>query len=110
MSVSEWLGIWEGNPVDSEPLLAMLRGAMGNEQAATQLREILEARITESPVARRDNMGETALRIALASSMLVGVTVGRRIVCVPALANWSAEALIHPLAPALQTILGDPDR
>lgn len=105
-----FLGIWEGNPVDSEPLLAMLRGAMGNDQAATQLREFLEARITELPAARRDDKGETALRIALASSMLVGVTVGRRIVRVPALANGSAEALIHLLAPALQSILGDPDR
>jgi len=105
-----FLGIWEGDPVDSEPLLAMLRGAMGNDQAATQLREFLEARITELPAARRDDKGETALRIALASSMLVGVTVGRRIVRVPALANGSAEALIHLLAPALQSILGGLDR
>ena len=105
-----FLGIWEGDPADSEPLLAMLRGAMSNEQAATQLREFLEARITELPAARRDDLGETALRIALASSILVGVTVGRRIVRVPALANESAEALIHLLAPALQSILIGPDR
>lgn len=43
--------------MDSEPLLAMLRGAMGNEQAATQLREFLETRITELPAARRDDKG-----------------------------------------------------
>ncbi len=31
-----FLAVWEGDPRDSEPLLAMLRGAIANEQAATQ--------------------------------------------------------------------------
>lgn len=40
-----FLDMWEGDPRDSEPLLAMLRGAIANEQAATQFREFIEARL-----------------------------------------------------------------
>ncbi|MEV4422567.1 hypothetical protein AB0L40_21695 [Patulibacter sp. NPDC049589] len=36
---------WEGPPDDSEPLLAMLRSTITNEQAAEQLREFLQARL-----------------------------------------------------------------
>jgi AcrR family transcriptional regulator len=102
-----FLEIWEGDPADSEPLLAMLRAAMSNEQATAQLRDFLQARITELP---GHGEKDAALRIGLASSMLVGLTVGRRIVRVPALANESAESLIHVLAPALQSILVDAER
>ena len=101
-----FLEIWEGDPADSEPLLAMLRAAMSNEQASVQLRDFLQARITGLP---GHGAKEAALRIGLASSMLVGLTVGRRIVRVPALADASAESLIHVLAPALQSILVDPE-
>ncbi|MFM9921269.1 TetR family transcriptional regulator [Lacisediminihabitans sp. H27-G8] len=101
-----FLEIWEGDPADSEPLLAMLRAAMSNEQATVQLRDFLQARITELP---GHGAKEAALRIGLASSMLVGLTVGRRIVRVPALADASTESLIHVLAPALQSILVDPE-
>jgi AcrR family transcriptional regulator len=109
-AVRAFLDIWEGDPADSEPLLAMLRAAMSNEQATSQLREFLQARITELPASWGQDEHEAALRIGLASSMLVGLIVGRRIVRVPALADESAESLIHVLAPALQSILVDPGR
>lgn len=35
--------VWEGGPADSDPLLAMLRGATTTEQAAKQLREFIQA-------------------------------------------------------------------
>ena len=44
-------------------------------------------------------------RLALASSMLIGVIVGRRIVQIPALASEEAESLIALVAPAVQVIL-----
>ena len=103
-----FLEIWEGDPADSEPLFAMLRAAISNEQATTQLREFLQARITELPAAWGHDEDEVALRIGLASSMLVGVMVGRRVVRVPALADQSAESLIRVIAPALQAILAGP--
>jgi AcrR family transcriptional regulator len=74
-----FLDVWEGEPQDSEPLLAMLRGAISHEDAAA--------------------------RVGLAASTLIGVIVGRRIVGVPALTNQDTESLIAVLAPAVQTIL-----
>ena len=70
-----FLEVWEGAPTDSEPLLAMLRGAITNEQATTQLREFIEARLHAEvpPDLRDDPTGRT--RVGLASSMFVGVIV-----------------------------------
>jgi AcrR family transcriptional regulator len=94
-----FFGVWEGPPEDSEPLLAMLRGALSNEQATAQLSGFLQARITVA-------LGvENTLRVGLAASMLVGVVVGRRIVRVPALVNEELDSLVALIAPALQAIL-----
>jgi hypothetical protein len=100
-----FLEVWEGAPTDSEPLLAMLRGAINNEQATTQLREFIEARLYAEvpPDLRDDPTGRT--RVGLASSMLVGVIVGRRLVQVPTLVKANTEALVELIAPAVQSIL-----
>lgn len=102
------LGVWEGGPEESEPLLAMLRGAIANEQATEQLRDFIEARLLEDlrPELRQDSAGRT--RAGLAASMLVGVIVGRRIVGVPTLVEVDTEALVRLLAPALQAVLTGP--
>lgn len=94
-----FLGVWDGDPQDSEPLLAMLRAAISNEQATAQLREFIQARLTDA--LGRDH----ATRVGVASSMLVGLIVGRRIVQVPALVDEDTESLIAIIAPALQSIL-----
>lgn len=102
-----FLGVWEGDPADSEPLVAMLRGAIANEQAAAQLAEFIEARlITEvRPQMREDPTAR--MRIGLAASMLVGVIVGRRLVQVPTLREANTEALVQLLAPAVQAVLAN---
>lgn len=100
-----FLDVWEGNPTDSEPLVAMLRGAIANEQAAAQLAEFIEARlITEVRPDLRDDP-TARIRLGLASSMLVGVIVGRRLVQVPTLREADAEALVKIVAPAIQAVL-----
>jgi AcrR family transcriptional regulator len=94
-----FFAVWEGDPEDSEPLLAMLRGAIGNEQATAQLSGFLQARL-------KHTLGpDQAVRVGIASSMLVGLIVGRRIVQIPALAKQDAESLIALIAPALQAVL-----
>ena len=100
-----FLAVWEGDPVDSEPLLAMLRGAIAHEQAAAQLREFIEARlITE---VRPDVAGDPTARtrIGLAAAMLVGVVLGRRVVRVPTLVAADTEAIVALVGPALQAAL-----
>jgi AcrR family transcriptional regulator len=101
--VRAFLDVWEGAPRESEPLMAMLRGAIVNEQANTQLREFIQARLLDAVGARV--MDDAVLRTGLASSMLVGLVVGRRIVGVPALANADTEKLVALAAPAIQSVL-----
>lgn len=101
--VRAYLGVWEGAPRDSEPLMAMLRGAIVNEQASALLRDFIQARLLESVGSRAPK--DAALRAGLASSMLVGVIVGRRIVGVPMLVDADLETLVALLAPAVQSVL-----
>jgi AcrR family transcriptional regulator len=99
------LDVWEGAPEDSEPLIAMLRAAITNEQAGAQLREFIQARLLDAMDTRRAGDPEAALRAGLAASMLVGVIVSRRLVGVPILAQADSEELIAMLAPAIQSVL-----
>jgi len=99
------LEVWEGAPEDSEPLMAMLRGAIGNEQAGSQLREFIQARLLDAMGAEGGNAPDAALRAGLASSMLVGIVVGRRLVGVPILAEADTETLVSLVAPAIQSVL-----
>ncbi|MFG2677376.1 hypothetical protein [Streptomyces sp. NPDC048445] len=93
-------------PKDADALLAMLRGAIANEQATAQLREFIESRLTEG--AHRRVPGDdhdTAVRVALAASMLIGILVGRRVVQVPLLTGEDAESIVQRVGPALQELL-----
>jgi AcrR family transcriptional regulator len=103
--VRAFLSVWEGAPQDSEPLMAMLRGAIVNEQAGAQLREFLQARLLEGVGSLQVNHDDAALRTGLASSMLVGIIVGRRIIEVPTLADADTQALVALAAPAIQNVL-----
>lgn len=100
--VRAYFDAWEGT--ESEPLMAMLRGAIANQQAGAQLREFIEARLLDG-VRSRAVGDDAAARAGLASSMLVGVIVGRRIVGVPTLANLDVETLVALVAPAIQSVL-----
>jgi hypothetical protein len=83
--------------------MAMLRGAIVQEQARAQLREFIQARLLDGGGSRA--VDDAALRAGLASSMLVGIVVGRRIVGVPILANADVETLVALVAPAIQSVL-----
>ena len=101
--VRAYLAAWEGTPEESEPLMAMLRGAIVNEKASEQLRDFIQARLLDGTSERTD--ADAALRAGLASSMLVGIVTGRRIIGVPALVTADTEELVTVLAPAIQQIL-----
>jgi len=97
--------VWEGAPADSEPMMAMLRGAITNEQAGSQLREFIQARLLDAMGGGRSNAPDAALRAGLASSMLVGIIVGRRLLGVPILAEADTGTLVAIVAPAIQSVL-----
>ncbi|CAN5766944.1 hypothetical protein BH10ACT9_BH10ACT9_02880 [soil metagenome] len=72
--------------------------------------EFIQARlITEGLPELRDDP-TARIRPGLASSMLVGVIVGRRLVQVPTLAEADIETMVALLAPAMQAVLNGADQ
>jgi AcrR family transcriptional regulator len=101
--VRAFLQAWEGVPEESEPLMAMLRGAIVNEKAREQLRGFIQSRLLTGTSGRAD--ANAALRAGLVSSLLVGIVTGRRIIGVPVLVEAETEELVAIVAPAIQQIL-----
>ena len=101
--VRAFLTAWEGVPEESEPLMATLRGAMVNDQARDQLRDFIQARLQAGTSERLGS--DAALRAGLATSLLIGMVVCRRIIGVPVLVAAEQEELVMLLAPAIQQIL-----
>lgn len=101
--VGAFLDAWEGSAEESEPLLAMLRGAIVNEHACSQLRQFIQSRLLHGTSGRAD--GDAALRAGLAAAMLVGIVTSRQIIGVPALVGADREKLIATVGPAIQQIL-----
>lgn len=99
------LALWESDPQDSESLLAMLRAAISQPQAAAQLREFIQARLGKQLGPHLHDDHDAVFRSGLAASMLMGVIVGRRIVQVPALAGEDLEAIVRMVAPGIQMLL-----
>ncbi|MFB7031965.1 MULTISPECIES: TetR family transcriptional regulator [unclassified Streptomyces] len=102
--VRAFLEVWEEDAQSSEPLMAMLRGAIVNDQANGQLREFLQERLLVDAVASRA-VDNATLRAGIVSSMLVGLVVGRGIVGVPTLTEAERETLIALAGPAVQCVL-----
>lgn len=101
--VRAFLEAWEGVPEESEPLMAMLRGAMVNEPARDQLRDFIQSRLLAGT---RAHLGsDAALRAGLASSLLVGMVTSRQIIGVPILVAADVEQLVAIVSPAIQRIL-----
>ncbi|MCX4831449.1 TetR family transcriptional regulator [Streptomyces sp. NBC_01016] len=102
--VRAFLDVWEVDAASSEPLMAMLRGAIANDQANDQLREFLEERLLVDAITSRD-IDDATLRAGIVSSMLVGLVVGRRVVGVPTLTGAERGKLIMLVGPAVQSVL-----
>lgn len=102
--VRAFLDVWEDDARSSEPLMAMLRGAIANDRANGQLREFLQERLLVDAIASR-TVADATLRAGIVSSMLVGLVVGRGIVGVPTLTGVERETLVALVGPAVQSVL-----
>jgi AcrR family transcriptional regulator len=103
-----FLEVWDGDPEVSEPLLALLRAAIGNQQATVHLRELIQKRVIGDLSPRLRDSADMATRIEIASSMLVGLIVGRRLVGIDALVIEDQDSLVAYVAPSIQALLGPP--
>jgi AcrR family transcriptional regulator len=104
--VRAYLEAWEGAPEESEPLMAMLRGAIVNNHANTQLRDFIQSRLVHGMSGRGD---DAMLRAGLAAAMLVGIITSRRIIGVPAVVAADTETLVRTVGPAIQQLLAGRD-
>ncbi|WP_433064800.1 TetR family transcriptional regulator [Dactylosporangium sp. CS-033363] len=102
--VRAFLAAWEGPAEESDPLMAMLRGAIVNEDAAAQLREFIQSRLLHGTAGRAGEQ-DAMLRVGLAAAMLVGIVTSRRIIGVPALVDADTEQIVATVGPAIQQVL-----
>jgi AcrR family transcriptional regulator len=100
-----FLEVWDGDPQVSQPLLALLRAAIGNQQATVHLRELIQKRVIDDLSPRLRDNADMSTRIEIACSMLVGVVVGRQLVEIEALTREDRDALVKYIAPSIQAIL-----
>lgn len=86
-----------------EPVIALLRSAMGHESVATMMREFVTAALMGPGAAQLDlPEDEARLRVQLAVSQLIGVAMLRYILKLQPLASASTEQLVQRLGPVVQ--------
>jgi AcrR family transcriptional regulator len=95
-----FLAIWE-DPVAREPMLALIRSAVSNEQAAATLRGFVTDALL-ARVAAALEASDQHLRATLAGSQLIGMAMLRYAVRVEPLASADVETVVAWLAPTLQ--------
>ncbi len=100
--VRTFLEIW-GDEERRAPILAMLRSAMTNEQAAVMMRQFVSAALFR----RAAEIHQIPmLRINAAVGQMIGVALLRYVLKVEPIASATDEELVELIAPAVQHYLG----
>ena len=103
--IETFLAVWDP-PERREVLVALIRSASANDDAARMLREFVTrevfGRIAASVGAR-----DAQLRAGLAASQVIGLAFMRYVVRAPGLAEASNEEIVARLGPVLQRHLVD---
>lgn len=92
------------NPGGAGPFLALLRGAVSNEQAATMLREFVTTEVL-GRVAAAAAPDQAELRAALAGSQILGLAMARYILRIPPAADAERWHLVACIGPTIQRYL-----
>jgi len=85
-------------------LIALLRSATTNEEAAALLREFLTVELLE-PLAARLRRPDARLRASLVSSQLIGAGIARYVIKIEPLATADPETVIAQLGATIQRLL-----
>lgn len=98
-----YLSLWD-DPISGATLIALLRTALGHDEAMNRLRQFLvEAVVTEAaPLLDADRPD---VRINLALATLLGIAIARYIILTPPLAAASLNEVIEDVTPTLQRFL-----
>jgi AcrR family transcriptional regulator len=89
------------------PLLALIRSAVGNEDAAALMREFVTREVL-GRLARALELDKPQLRASLAASQLIGRAMVRYVVKVEPLASASTDDVVAWIGPTVQRYLTDP--
>lgn len=101
-----FLDVWE-NPETCEPLVAIVRSAVSNEQAAAVFRGLITKNLM-SRVAGQVSVPDPELRVELAATQLVGAALLRYVIKIEPLASRPVEDVVARIAPIVQRHLTDP--
>jgi AcrR family transcriptional regulator len=101
--IGVFLTVWD-HAVDQSPLLALVRSAVGDEQAAAMLREFITEEIL-GQIARQLGSPDARLRATLVGSQLIGLMMARYIIRVEPLASAPAAQVAAAVGPTLQRYL-----
>ncbi|MFE8018411.1 TetR family transcriptional regulator [Streptomyces antibioticus] len=101
-----FFGVWE-NHATRAPLLAIVRSAVNNDQAAAVFRRLVAAQVLRRIAARLD-LPDAELRAELAAAQLIGCVMLRYVIKVEPLASADVESIIERLAPVVQGHLTGP--
>lgn len=98
-----FLSVWDAE-TNRSPMVALIRSATSNEQAATMLREFITREIFGNVTAGLE-VPQPQLRASLAASQMMGVALLRYVLRVEPLASLPGDRLADMIGPTLQRYL-----
>jgi hypothetical protein len=98
-----FLSVWDGLPGQG-PMLALLRSAVTDEQAAASLRAFL-TEVLLGPLARAAGGSGADLRASLCATQMVGLAFGRYVLKIDPLASAGPDVLGPAIGPTLDRYL-----
>jgi AcrR family transcriptional regulator len=101
--VEVFLSIWD-HAATQNPLLALVRSAVGDEHAAAMLREFITEELL-GQIAQRLGSPDARLRATLAGSQIIGLAMARYIIKVEPLASAPPAQVAAAVGPTLQRYL-----
>ena len=101
--VETFLSVWD-HAATQNPLLALIRSAVGDEHAAAMLREFIAEEVL-GQIAHRLGSADARLRATLVGSQIIGLAMARYIVKVEPLASTPPTQVVAAVGPTLQRYL-----
>jgi AcrR family transcriptional regulator len=101
--VETFLSIWD-HAAGQSPLLALIRSAVSDKDAAAMLREFITEEVL-GQIAHRLGSPDARLRATLVGSQIIGLAMARYIVKVEPLASAPAAQVVAAIGPTLQRYL-----
>ncbi len=102
-----FFGLWEA-PERQERFVAIVRSAVGHEDASRMLREFL-AREVFGRIAASSGVPDPQLRAGLAASQMIGLAMLRYVIGYPPVVQAEVEELVRLVGPTIQRYLVEAD-